>query len=524
MTAKGAVIRNEMGEPPHGPRTDDAQGSLPAPGTGEPAALRFADFELRLDSGELTRAGAAVKLQPRPARVLELLIRHAGEVVSREEIRRAVWGEETYIDFDLALNFCIRQIRGALSDSAESPRFVATIPRRGYRFLAPVEEVSRAPEGHHHAPEAGEPHEAEEPHEPRHGRSRLRYLVAACLATLALALSPAMPPEPARGVPAAAMRSYLRGRDLLEHGDAADAVTALQEATILAPSFAPAYASLAEAFIDRQLPAAESLSPIETTVSRALALDPNLPLAHFDLAESRTYYRFDWAGAEAEYRAALRLDPDDPERILTFAVFLTARGRADEALRQAERARALAPDSLTDNPDFAWFYYLNRRYDEAIRQAQRTLSLAKSSPEARQKKSFLTYWSYHVIMLSELAQGNRQMAFAMADEEQRWEGKPPLASLAEFWDRQGAEHAPFKTPFLWYEPLVEIERGNAGRAIDLLLQQCRERSSIMIPFLRVDPLYDPLRADPRFADVLRCANLASPLDIAPGGAARGRAR
>ncbi|HJX26517.1 MAG TPA: winged helix-turn-helix domain-containing protein, partial [Thermoanaerobaculia bacterium] len=97
--------------------------------------LCFGDLELHLDSGELFRAGERVKLQPQPAKVLEVLASRSGEVVSREEIRRLVWGEETFVDLDASLNFCIKQIRQALGDSALAPRFVETIPRRGYRFL-----------------------------------------------------------------------------------------------------------------------------------------------------------------------------------------------------------------------------------------------------------------------------------------------------------------------------------------------------------------------------------------------------
>jgi DNA-binding winged helix-turn-helix (wHTH) protein/TolB-like protein len=103
-----------------------------------PSRLCFDDFELRLDSGELLRDGSPVAtLQPQPARVLELLAGRSGEVVSREEIRELVWGE-SFVDFDASLNFCIKQIRRTLGDSATTPRYLETLPRRGYRFLRPV--------------------------------------------------------------------------------------------------------------------------------------------------------------------------------------------------------------------------------------------------------------------------------------------------------------------------------------------------------------------------------------------------
>jgi DNA-binding winged helix-turn-helix (wHTH) protein/TolB-like protein len=103
--------------------------------------LRFGVFDFDPGTGELRREGVPVRLQAQPAQVLSLLLQQAGEVVSRDTLRLAVWGTETFVDFDRGLNFCIAQIRGALGDSADSPRFVRTIPKRGYQFVAPVGRV-----------------------------------------------------------------------------------------------------------------------------------------------------------------------------------------------------------------------------------------------------------------------------------------------------------------------------------------------------------------------------------------------
>jgi TolB-like protein/DNA-binding winged helix-turn-helix (wHTH) protein len=99
---------------------------------------RFGAFELDLRSAELRKDGIVVKLQPQPFRVLALLVDRAGELVTRDELKKALWGDETYVDFERGLNFCINQVRGALGDSADSPTFVQTLPRRGYRFIAGV--------------------------------------------------------------------------------------------------------------------------------------------------------------------------------------------------------------------------------------------------------------------------------------------------------------------------------------------------------------------------------------------------
>ncbi len=102
------------------------------------AVLRFAAFELHAATGQLRHRGSVLKLAPQPFKVLELLASRGGEVVTRAEIRDHVWSGDTFVDFDQGLNFCIRQIREVLGDTADAPRFIETLPRRGYRFLMPV--------------------------------------------------------------------------------------------------------------------------------------------------------------------------------------------------------------------------------------------------------------------------------------------------------------------------------------------------------------------------------------------------
>ena len=102
------------------------------------AALRFGAYELDLTAGELRRSGVHIRLRPQAFRVLVLLASKSGEVVTRDEIRHELWADGTVVDFEQGLNFCVRQVRTVLGDDAAAPRFVETIPRRGYRFLVPV--------------------------------------------------------------------------------------------------------------------------------------------------------------------------------------------------------------------------------------------------------------------------------------------------------------------------------------------------------------------------------------------------
>ena len=106
-------------------------------------ALRFGLFELDLQAGELRKSGVKIKLQEQPLQVLIALLQKPGEVVTREELRMKLWDAETFVDVEHSLGTAINKIREVLGDSAENPRFVETLPRRGYRFIAQVNGLQR---------------------------------------------------------------------------------------------------------------------------------------------------------------------------------------------------------------------------------------------------------------------------------------------------------------------------------------------------------------------------------------------
>ncbi len=105
---------------------------------------RFGVFEFNSSTLELRRNGTVVSIEPQPARALSRLLDRAGEVITRDELRDAVWSKETHVDFDRGLAYVISQIRSALGDSADNPRFVQTLPRKGYKFIAPVQVIADA--------------------------------------------------------------------------------------------------------------------------------------------------------------------------------------------------------------------------------------------------------------------------------------------------------------------------------------------------------------------------------------------
>lgn len=109
------------------------------------ARIRFGVFEVDLEAGELYRSGLRVRLQSQPFRLLAVLVEHAGELVSRELLQRELWGDDTTVDFDHSLGIAVNKLRDALGDAAENPRFIETLAKRGYRFIAPVERPAPVP-------------------------------------------------------------------------------------------------------------------------------------------------------------------------------------------------------------------------------------------------------------------------------------------------------------------------------------------------------------------------------------------
>ena len=133
-----------------------------------PKLVRFGIYQIDVRTSELWKQGRKIKVQGQPCRILAILLERHGEVVTREELRKRLWSDDTFVDFDHSLNTAIMRLREALSDSSDNPRFIETLPRHGYRFIAPIEELDGSelektaearsgaiPESSPHVPEVG---------------------------------------------------------------------------------------------------------------------------------------------------------------------------------------------------------------------------------------------------------------------------------------------------------------------------------------------------------------------------------
>lgn len=151
---------------------------------------RFGTFDFHVESGQLSKDGRVVPLERQPARVLAVLLARAGELVSRDDLRASIWGSDTHVDFDRGLAYCVSQIRGALGDRGGNPRFVQTLPRRGYTFIAPVTSSPSTT-----TTDVPPPHPPVAPHEPapatfsRVDARQVSILAAASLGLLLFAVS-----------------------------------------------------------------------------------------------------------------------------------------------------------------------------------------------------------------------------------------------------------------------------------------------------------------------------------------------
>lgn len=435
--------------------------------------LRFGEFELRLDSGELFRAGEPVKLQPQPARVLVLLVQRSGEVVSREELRRHLWGEDVFVDFEHGLNFSIQQLRRALGDSAAAPRFIETVPKRGYRFLVPVQLEEAVP------PDLL----------PR--KKRIWSARASLLILFATALS-FLPGDP---VPAAAWEAYREGRYLWQQEERQKALAAFERATLLAPRFADAFTALAQA--------EDNYSVKEAAALRALEIDPGQTEAHLVLARTYAYFHHDLGRAEKEARLALAADPKLAAAYYTLMDIFAASGRHEESLAAREKARLLDAEER-GGPDLVCCYHLfvAQRYDEAIRCGERILRLA---PESSDDSRLARTW----IIWSAWKKGDPETAMATARAQVKAMEKvfpppPTLRTLRDYWNWDLARTAtvPGATPANL--AVFRAALGDRETALDLLEQSAAtQRDSGLLLFLGVDPRWDDLRGDPRFERLLR---------------------
>jgi DNA-binding winged helix-turn-helix (wHTH) protein/Tfp pilus assembly protein PilF len=468
--------------------------------------LHFDGWTVNRVSGEIARNGRVSRLQQQPLRILLELADHAGAIVTREQLVKVVW-PAGIVDFDNGLNVAVRKLRVALDDVGDVTRYIETLPRVGYRFIAiPGREV-------------------QEPSSTEAAASMPRSRVALVLSVAALAVAitvgawwtmrnardpqPAAAPSAARAkhVPSPrALELYLEGIHDRSRRDINAANLALEEfAAALKedPDYPDAWAAFGatyNAMVMRQMrPPAEALPKARAAIQRALALDPNLAEAHAVLAQIYLDQDRNFSAADQELKRALALNDHSARVWLNIAMWHAQLGHVDESLAAVRHARALEPMTLLPAGDYALILYNARRYDEAIAFLK---PLMEANPHFDYARS--------VLVRALMATGD----FAGAQEQIKLIEDPGLnrsdvGLLDAKLGRRGdalreidklESHARKGFGVGYDEAIIYMALGQLDRACEALARAVDDRS-LMLSWMRLDPRVDALRDKQCYMDV-----------------------
>ena len=309
-----------------------------------------------------------------------------------------------------------------------------------------------------------------------------------------------------------AYESYLQGRYFWNKrtpGDLNASIKSFDGAIAIDPTYARAYAGLADSYAtmgnNRLLPPDEAFPKAEAAAEKALSLDEDLAEAHASLAFAHWNYDFDWDVVDREYKRAIELNPGYATAYHWYSGYLSGMGRHSEAIAAVKKARELDPLSPRINANVGFILYFARQNDAAIEELQKTLQMDTSSGAP-----------YLYLGMAYLQEGKSQEAIVALEKNSRISDSPAADALDLAYgyavagrrkDSLGLLHQVMAQPHKSYMPALWVARvytalGEKEDALKWLRKAYDERSP-QLPFLNVDPRWDPLRSDPRFQDLLR---------------------
>jgi TolB-like protein/Tfp pilus assembly protein PilF len=560
--------------------------------------MRFGTFEIDLQSRELRKHGLRLRLEEQLFQILEMLLQRGGQVVTRRTLRERLW-PDTHVGYDHSLNTAINKLRNLLGDSAQSPRFVETVPRMGYRFIAPVVKPERR------ASAVEKKMMAVLPFENLSGNTEQEYFAdglteemishlgqlqpkrlgviartssiqykatkktigeiaqelkidyvlegsvrragrqvritaqlieardqthlwsgsydrdlrdvlgvqADVARQIGTALAIELLPEDSSKVAsfdADAHESYLRGRfyfgQRTEEG-LKKAIASFEAALSIEPRCSRSLSGIADS--SGLLCWFGALSPREAgergaeASARAIEIDPSLSEPHASMGLVKFWYEWDWQAAEEEFRHAIELNPSYASAHQWYASYLNAMGRLEEASLEHRRARELDPHSLMLNLNAADPYFYGRQYERAI---ERVRTVLEQEPRFL-PALFNLGRAYVQKEMYDEAIGAFEQAVQFSGNR---EGKPALAHayglagkvdearsiLKEVLENTAGRYV--ASPMI---ARIYLGLGEIDRAFEWLKKGVDERSYWNV-FLQMDPVYDPLRNDPRFRNLL----------------------
>jgi DNA-binding winged helix-turn-helix (wHTH) protein/tetratricopeptide (TPR) repeat protein len=489
------------------------------------ADLHFDGWTLRRSTGELLRGTERTRLQGQPLQVLEALLAHPGELVTREQLIERLWPKGVVVDFDTALNSAVRRLRTALGDHAENPRYIETIPRRGYRFIGMLDAAPLAVQRSEQPPR---PSSVAAASPARTDWTRLRsWMPVGSMALAAVVVlggwqaslpGPAVQeagPAKVAATSLTARECYERGRFFLQRRDAGDTSRALalfEEALRSEPAHADAWAGIAGArwldTVEGRIERAQGLSLTRDAARRALSHDPSNAEATLRLAN---YHR---AVGQSEIAASLvrRAIERSPDHALVLAFQAgdaAAAGRFDEAVELQRRAVQHGPLALPTRHNLAVWLFLAGRFDESRTEFANihALNPSRHGPHTS---------THAMIGQALLLQGNHRAALGYAETLSAGYARAQLEALAYFSLGRDAEAAaalqrlsamvPDHLAYLVAE--VHAYRGEPDAAFTWLQRSAHLEATGCEPeecwpraWVPVLPLLRPLHADQRWTEL-----------------------
>lgn len=473
--------------------------------------LRFGDYEVDRVARELRRSGQRVSLQIQPFAVLEMLVERAGEVVTREQLRARVWPATVYVDFDHGLNNAINRLRRALNDSAESPRYLETLPRVGYRFIHAIESTAAVPRVKRVS-----------------GRWNLRVgaIAAAVVAVIALAFGATRWTRQDVGgatftSSAEARDAYLRGIELFEQRrkeSTERSIEELRRAIEADPNFAAAHAALAMSYalaggptIARYRNPSEVVGPALAAAHRALQLDPNLAQGHVALANVLNQL-MPWSAEsdvviESSYLRALEIDAADANAHLFLGNFLSKRGRSGEAVDHFRFALTAEPLSPSANSRLGMELMALGEMDEGMELLRRTVELDPFQFNAQVRLG----WGYLALADLDAAEVAFEDAERISPDSAKSTGG--LAVVAARRGDSAQARALLETVLRAADvsgdsfevAMIYVALEDADGSIEWLGRTARTSRTLHMTgqWGIHSPMYDWLRGDPRFVELER---------------------
>jgi DNA-binding winged helix-turn-helix (wHTH) protein/Tfp pilus assembly protein PilF len=484
------------------------------PSVDVPADIHFDCWTFRRQPRQLSRDGVRVRLQDQPLHVLEELLNAPHELVTREHLIARLWPKRI-VEFDAALNAAVRRLRAALGDEAETPRYIETVPRQGYRFIGAVRAwretaaIAVAAEPTIASPKPAPLAWSRSPQRlsrmmPRAGIAFTMALILGVGIAVAWAwYTPALRPVGAENVLSSEAMARAQFFAQRRHpGDLERATKEYERALSLAPNLARAWAGLASVHwfeIAEGLQTREANLPkIRDAAQRALSLDPQLVEAHIRLASYLCAIGRGTAAVE-HYEKAAAIEPDNPLVLSILAGLAADEGRWDEAIAFQRRAVAAEPLSLAAALNLADFLFLAGRIDDAKTQFAKVLELDPTQPN-------------QINAFAEILEGRYEQALRIVET---WpEGDARDHSLALIYHGLGRDEEAsqrlesLKAAKTWGNNIrvaeVYTHRGEIEEAFRWL-QKPDSRPEDSNPLQYASPFLKPLHEDARWAQVVRVA-------------------